>query len=136
MRGTGWLVVLALAAPGSGAAQSVVWSAAPGVFVDLDFGGGKEVGPALALGVSVRADRRIALAFDVAVARTDFPVAADALHRNIASASLALRLMAGDARAAFGVSLGVGVLAWDDVSETDPDFRSGETRSRPSCPES
>jgi hypothetical protein len=67
----------------------------------------------------------MAFGFDVALARTDFPVAADALHRNIASASLALRLMTGGDRAAFGISLGMGVLAWDDVSETDPAFRSG-----------
>ena len=43
-----------------GAAQSVIWSAAPGVFVDTDFGGANELGPAVVLGAAFRADRRLA----------------------------------------------------------------------------
>jgi len=120
-----WAVVLALAVPGTGAAQSVVWSAGPGLFVDVEFSGGNEFGPAIVLGAVVRADRRLAFALDVTLARTDFGVAEDALHRNFASATAALRLMTdGAGAAAFGVTLGAGVLAWDDVSETDLAFRS------------
>jgi len=134
MKRMGWLFVLALAVPGTAAAQSVVWSAAPGAFVDPDFGEGTEVGPALVLGATLRADQRIALVVDVALARMDFPVAADQFHRNIGSATVAVKLMAGDARAGFGLSLGMGVLAWDDISKTDPGFRSSANANQTFVP--
>jgi hypothetical protein len=51
-------------------------------------------------------------------------VGTDAQHRNWGTAALALRVMSVGEGARFGVTLGVGALFDDDVSETDPDFRS------------
>ena len=75
------------------AGQSVVWSAQPGVLVDSEFGDDGEVGPALTLGVALRADRTTSFAFDLLVARTDFDVEDHSLHRNFLSGSLAVRFM-------------------------------------------
>ena len=118
-------LALALVVPGVCDAQSVTWTAAPGVYVEDDSGGGNQLGPAVVLGATVPAGGPLAFTFDPMLARTDFPVGPEELHRNIGAASVTVNVMAGGERASVGATFGVGVLAWDDISETDPGFRSG-----------
>jgi hypothetical protein len=61
----------------------------------------------------------------VTLARADFPVADDELHRNFVAAAMGVRLMMARAGADIGATLRIGVLVWDDINETDPAFRSG-----------
>jgi len=104
--------------------QSVEWSVGPLLLLDTDFSDGTEVGPGLSATVTVAPHRTISYFGLVSVARTDFRVASDELHRNFGSAALGLRLSKQSEGPRVGLTLGLGLVAWDDVSETDPAFRS------------
>jgi hypothetical protein len=117
-------VVVVFLSPTVSAAQSFMWSVAPSVVVDSEFSGGTELGPAVSLEASVPAGRPMSYVLLLTLARTDFLVASDELHRNFASAALGIRLMTRGEGLTFGVTLGAGLLVSDDVNETDPDFRS------------
>jgi hypothetical protein len=124
MRLIGWGIVLALAMPPVCAAGPVAWSVSPAVFVDAAFSTGSIVGPAVELGAEVASGHRVAYGLALGFARTDFRVGPDALHRDFATASLGARLKMWGVRPSVGLTLGAGVVVWDDFSETDPDFRS------------
>ena len=113
-----------LIAAQSGAAQSLVWSLAPSVIIDTEFTDDTQIGPGLTGEVEVSAEQRLSYSAVISLARTDFPVGADELHRNFGAVALGVRLMQDREGPSFGVLLGVGALFWDDVSETDPGFRS------------
>ena len=110
-------------APAPANAQSVEWTAGPALLFDTDFVDGTEIGPGLFLDVLMRSRRTVSYFASVSAARTDFPVSDDQVHRNFGAAALGLRVSAGS-EARVGVLLGMGALVSDDVSETDPDFRS------------
>ena len=108
----------------SGAAQSLVWAVAPSVLIDTEFTDDIQIGPGLTGEIEVNAERRLSYSAVLSLARTDFPVGADDLHRNFGAVSLGLRLMADGEGPSVGVLFGIGALLWDDLSETDPGFRS------------
>lgn len=60
----------------------------------------------------------------VTLGRTDFPVSGEDLHRNFASVAIGTRVLTPGTGGALGVTIGLGALADDDVSEVDPGFRS------------
>ncbi|MEX2473059.1 MAG: hypothetical protein WEA34_12805 [Gemmatimonadota bacterium] len=106
-------------------AQSLGWQAAASVLVDTDAFGGTRVGPGLTGVALVRPDRPLSYTLTLTVARTDFRVESDELHRNHGAVALGVRYAPPRDGPRVGVTMGLGVLAWDDVSETDPTFRSG-----------
>jgi hypothetical protein len=108
----------------SGAAQGLVWSVAPSVIIDTEFAGDTQIGPGLTGEVEVSTERRLSYSAVLSIARTDFPVGADELHANFGAIALGVRLMQNREGPSFGVFLGAGALFWDEVSETDPGFRS------------
>ena len=110
-------------APARARSQSVEWTAGPAMLFDTDFVDGTEIGPGLFLDVLKGPRRTVSYFASVSAARTDFPVAGDQLHRHFGAAALGLRVSTGS-QTRVGVLLGIGALVWDDVSETDPDFRS------------
>ena len=105
-------------------AQSLGWGIAPSVILDTDFTDGTELGPGITGEVELRAASLVSYTAVVSLARTDFPVGADDLHRNFGSVAFGARLMPGGEGPTVGLLLGIGALFWDDVSETDPGFRS------------
>lgn len=117
-------LVLAVTAQSSQAMQSIGWTVAPSVLLDTEFSGDTQIGPGLTLELELRAERSLSWWGGMSVARTDFPVGPDELHRNWGAAALGLRLMRDGQSPAVGVILGIGALFWDDLSETDPAFRS------------
>lgn len=112
------------AVPGGLPAQSVAWSAGALVLLDTDFTGGTEVGPGLWADLSLRPGRRVGYVLSASAARTDFPVGPDDLHRNFGTLALGLALRSERNGVGLGLLFGLGATAWDDVSETDPGFRS------------
>lgn len=124
-----WLIAgaatatLLLASPPA-SAQGVDWLVAPSMVLDLEHTDDVQVGPGLTAELGVAGDGRVSYLGALALARTDFPVGADELHRNFASLAVGVRLVTSDDGPALGLLLGLGALAWDDVSETDAAFRS------------
>jgi len=119
-----WIVLMTAVTPFICSAQSFEWSISPLVFLDSESTDGPEVGPGVSLGAVLSPGGSVAYGLFLTLARTDFPVASDDLHRNFGSVGVGLRWMTSGERAALGLDVGVGFLAWDDVSETDPGFRS------------
>ncbi len=117
-RGLGGIVV-----PARAGCQSVEWAAGPAILFDDDSVDDTEIGPGLFLDVLMGPRRTVSYFVSVSAARTDFPVADDQLHRHFGAAALGFRVSTGS-QVRVGVLLGMGALVWDDVSETDPDFRS------------
>jgi hypothetical protein len=110
--------------PSRCAAQSLSWGIAPSAFVDAEFHDGAKVGLGLSAEAELGWQRRLSYVGLLTLARTDFPVADDELHRNFVAGAIGVRLMPVGAGTAIGATLGIGVLVWDDVNETDPGFRS------------
>lgn len=106
-------------------AQSVGWTAAATVLVDRSHSLETHVGPGVTGEVELRGERELSFAGVVAVARTDFEVGPDNLHRNHGMAAVAARWMRESTGPSLGFLFGVGAIFWDDVSETDSAFRSG-----------
>lgn len=117
-------LALGLTAQSARAMQGTGWTVAPAVLLDTEFSNGTEIGPGLTVELELKAERALSWWGGISIARTDFPVGPDELHRNWGAAALGVRLMREGARPAVGVLLGIGALFWDDVSETDPAFRS------------
>ncbi len=105
-------------------AQSLEWSAAGLMLLDTEFSDGAEVGPGLSATVTLVPTRLVSYFALASVARTDFPVGLDELHRNFGAAAVGVRLAPPTEGPRLGFTLGLGVIAWDDVSETDAGFRS------------
>jgi hypothetical protein len=105
-------------------AQSLEWSVAGTMLLDTELVDGTKAGPGVSATVTLAPTRGLSYYGLISVARTDFPVASDQLHRNYASLAAGLRFARPSAGFRAGLTLGVGLLAWDDVSETDPGFRS------------
>lgn len=105
-------------------AQSLAWAVAPSVIIDTDFTDDTQIGPGLTGEIEVNAERRLSYSAVLSLARTDFSVGADDLHRNFGAVALGLRLMAEGEGPSVGVLFGMGALFWDDLSETDSGFRS------------
>ena len=119
------LLTLLLATPHSlAAAQSVGWAVAPSVIIDTEFGEDTQVGPGIMGEIEVKADNDLSYSATIFLARTDFPVGANNLHRNFGSVAFGARLMRDGERPSVGLLFGIGALFWDDVSETDPAMRS------------
>jgi hypothetical protein len=105
-------------------AQGLGWAIAPAAVIDTDVTEDTRISPALTGEIEVKAQALLSYTAAISVARTDFPVGPDDLHRNSGSVALGVRLMRDGARPSVGVLLGIGASFWDDVSETDPAFRS------------
>lgn len=110
--------------PRAAGGQSLEWSVGALLLLDTEFSDGTEVGPGLFATVTVAPRRTLSYFGLVSAARTDFRVASDELHRNFGSAAVGLRLSTQSEGPRVGLTLGLGLVAWDDVSETDPGFRS------------
>ena len=93
-------------------------------FVDTEFSEDTQIGPGITGEIEMKADEVLSYSAIVSLARTDFPVGPDDLHRNCGSITLGARLMRDGELPSFGVLLGIGALFWDDISETGPGFRS------------
>jgi hypothetical protein len=106
------------------AAQGLGWSIAPSVILDTEFADGTELGPGITGEIELRAASLVSYTAAVSFARTDFPVGVDDLHRNFGSVAFGARLMPPREGPSVGLLLGIGAFFWDDVSETDPGFRS------------
>ena len=113
------ILVVTAVTPFICSAQSFEWSVSPVVFLDSEFTDGPEVGPGISLGAALSPSGSVAYGLFLTLARTDFPVASDDLHRNFASAGVGLRMMTGGDGATIGVGLGAGVFVEDDVNETE-----------------
>lgn len=118
------LTVLFVAPVSRVSAQGLGWGVATSAIIDTEFTDGAEVGPGLTGEIEVQAEGLLSYSVVISVARTDFPVAADELHRNLGAVALGVRLMRDREGPSVGLVLGIGALFWDDVSETDPAFRS------------
>ncbi len=105
-------------------AQSLGWTGSASVLFDTEFSNGTEAGPGLSGSVTLLPNQTLSYFLNVTVARTDFPVGVDDLHRNWGIAAVGLRLARSGERQRVGISLGLGAVVFDDVSETDPGFRS------------
>lgn len=124
--GVAMFVSLALGfSPSATGAQALEWSVGPLLLLDIEHPDGTEVGPGLLATLTVAPRRTLSYFVLVSAARTDFPVGSDELHRNYGAAAVGVRLAPPREGPRVGVSLGLGFLAWDDVSDTDSDFRSG-----------
>ncbi len=110
--------------PNAAYAQSFGWAAAPAILFDAEFVDGTEVGPALSGELILSPQEARSYFLGLTIARTDFPVGVDELHRNWGTAALGLRFALPAEKISLRFSLGVGFLVFDDVSETDPGFRS------------
>ncbi len=101
-----------------------MWAAAPSVIIDTEFTEDTQVGPGFIGELEIKAERTLSFSALLSVARTDFPVGADDLHRNFGAIALGVRWMRDGEGPVVGGSLGAGALFWDDLSETDPGFQS------------
>jgi len=81
-----WIVVMTAVTPFICYAHSFEWSVFPMVFLDSEFTDGPEVGPGVSLGAALSPGGSVADGLFLTLARTDFLVASDDLHRNFASA--------------------------------------------------
>jgi hypothetical protein len=111
--------------PSATGAQALEWSVGPLLLLDTEHPDGTEVGPGLLAALTFAPRRTLSYSVLVSAARTGFPVGSDELHRNYGASAVGIRLAPPREGLRVGVSLGLGFLAWDDVSDTDPDFRSG-----------
>ena len=119
------LTALLVAPDSRASAQGFGWGIAPSAIIDTEFTDGAQVGPGLTGEIEVGAENLLSYSAVVSLARTDFSVGPDELHRNFGSVALGVRLMReGWERPSVGLLLGIGALFWDDLSETDPAFRS------------
>ena len=118
------IVFLAVITPLTAFGQSFEWSAHPIVLLDFDHTPALEVGPGVSFSSFLSSDGPISYGLFMALARTDFSVAVNNLHRNFGSVGLGLRWMTGGEKTALGLDVGLGFSAWDDVSETHPGFTS------------
>jgi len=114
-----WIVVMTVVTPFICAAQSFEWSISPTAFLDSEFYDGTEVGPGVSLGATLSPGGSLDYGLFMTLARTDFLVASDEVHRNFASAGVGLRMMTGGDGATIGIVLGAGVFVEDDVNETE-----------------
>ena len=118
-------LALLLTAPQSvAAAQSIGWAIAPSAIIDTEFSDDTQVGPGITGEVEVKAEHLLSYSAVISLARTDFPVGPDDLHRNFGSVAIGARLMRDGEMPSLGLLLGIGTLFWDDLSESDPEFRS------------
>ena len=118
-------LVSLLTAPQSVVAdQGIGWAIGPSAIIDPEFADDTQVGPGITGEVEAKAGDLLSYAAVISLARTDFPVGTDDLHRNFGSVAIGPRLMRDGELPSFGLFLGIGALFWDDVSETDPEFRS------------
>lgn len=123
------LVLLALCAgsmagPTSANAQFTAFVAGPAVSFDTDFSPSTKAAPGVFVDGWLHADRTVSWGATAGYARSDFPVGADELHRHHGWVVFAGRARTSATDSGIGVSFGVGALAWDDISESDPAFRS------------
>ena len=81
-----WIVVMTAVTPFICYAHSFEWSVLPMVFLDSEFTDGPEVGPGVSLGAALSPGGSVADGLFLTLARTDFLVASDDLHRNFALA--------------------------------------------------
>ena len=106
------------------AAQGIGWAIAPSAIIDTESSDDTQFGPGITGEVEVKADDVLSYSAVISLARTDFPVGADDLHRNFGAVAVGGRLMRDGEVPSVGLLFGIGALFWDDVSETDPGFRS------------
>ena len=98
---------------------------AGGLFLDPDGGpSSTQVGPTVHVGLGIPLTSRLHLTLDAGLARTDFRVGMDELHRNVNTVLVGLEasLLTGPTTLRLGIA--GGVIGEDDVSETDPTFTS------------
>jgi len=105
-------------------AQTFGWSASPGILIDSEFVDGTEVGPSLSGEFILLPNEKLSYFLSLSLARTDFSVAEDQLHRNWGIPTLGLRYALPGKGVNVSLSLGLGAIIFDDVNETDPGFTS------------
>ena len=119
------LIILPLTTAESVAAdQGFGWAVAPSVIIDTEFPEDTRIGPGITAEIEAMPEGILSYSAVVSLARTDFSSGADDLHRNFGSFTLGARLMRDGERPSLGLLIGIGALFWDDLSETDPGFRS------------
>ncbi len=111
MKQIAWIALVSITTPFMGSAQSLEWSVHPTVLFDLGHTTALEVGPSVSFLSFLSRGGPISHGLFLTLARTDFPVASDDLHRNFGSVGVGLRWMMGGERAALGLDVGVGFLA-------------------------
>ena len=94
------------------------------MLIDTEFTEDAQVGLGITGEIEVKAEAVLSYSVVIFLARTDFPVGEDELHRNFGSIAFGARLMRDGERPSVGFLLGIGALFWDDLSETDAAFRS------------
>ena len=119
-----WILLFSLLNPLKSAGQSFEWAVQPSVIWDEPNLPYQQIGPGISFSSIVSSEGRFAYGVFANLARTDFQVDSDSLHRNLASVSLDLRMMTDGDKARLALSLGLGVSVSDDVNETDINFAS------------
>ncbi len=119
-----WILLFSLLNPLKSAGQSLEWAVQPSVIWDEPNLPYQQIGPGISFSSIVSPEGRFAYGVFANLARTDFQVDSDSLHRNFASVSLDLRMMTDGDKARLALSLGFGVSVSDDVNETDINFTS------------
>jgi hypothetical protein len=119
-----WALLFSLLNPLQSASQSLEWAVQPSVIWDEPNLPYQQIGPGISFSSIVSPEGRFAYGVFANLARTDFQVGSDSLHRNFASISLDLRMMTGGDKARLALSLGLGVSVFDDINETDMNFTS------------
>jgi|TARA_B110000438_G_scaffold301282_1_gene355777 hypothetical protein len=119
-----WVLLFSLLNPLKSAGQSLEWAVQPSVILDELNEPYQEIGPGISFSSLLSPEGRFAYGVFANLARTDFQVGDDSMHRNFASMSLDLRMMTDGDRARLALSLGLGISLFDDANETDMDFRS------------
>lgn len=99
------------------------------VAVTAEDSGSDGLAPGARLGIDLFAWERLTLGVDAVVARRDFRLGADELHRNMGGLTVVGRWTVLSKTPSFALTGGLGAWAWDDVSETDPAFRSSASAS-------
>jgi len=115
------MIAFAILAQLLGPRESIAQTVAAGIYVDPDWSLGETItGPAVLVGVKLHGPFRL----EAGLARTDFPVGTDQLHRYTVTGVLGSDVVRTRTQTSLGLFLGAGIMVQDDLNETDPSFRS------------